>query len=291
MKRRAWFEIHDDPRFPRFLRDLVTEALESVWNGSRAYAPIAPLLREALMCSGADRVIDLCSGGGGPWPGLYADVMARMGLPVCFTDKYPNPSAFAQAGLAMGSEITGCAESIDATRLPADQHGFRTMFSSFHHFGPSEARAILADALARREGIAVFELAQRNVRTLLATAVVPLLALRESLRMRPFRWKRIFWTWLVPIVPAVLLIDGILSCLRSYSQADLRELVFGITQLNSSQSGYNWHIGEERRGLVGILWLIGIPDSARSRAFAAAVAPLTPHFATQTPVTEAESGT
>jgi hypothetical protein len=42
---------------------------------------------------------------------------------------------------------------------------------------------------------------------------------------------------------------------------------------------------------VGILWLIGIPDSARSRAFAAAVAPLTPHFATQTPVTEAESGT
>jgi hypothetical protein len=95
----------------------------------------------------------------------------------------------------------------------------------------------------------------------------------------------------VPVVPAVLLIDGILSDLRSYSQADLRELVCGITKLNSGQPGYGWHIGEERRGLVGVLWLIGIPDSAQSRAFAAAVAPLTPRFATQTPVTEAESGT
>jgi hypothetical protein len=33
--------------------------------------------------------------------------------------------------------------------------------------------------------------------------------------IRPFRWSRLLWTYVVPIIPAVLLFDGIVSCLRT----------------------------------------------------------------------------
>jgi hypothetical protein len=248
----------------------VTVALESVWNGSRVYAPIASRLREAIDSSGAGCIVDLCSGGGGPWLSLYGDVAGgdvagRSALPLCLTDKYPNAQAFSQAAHSSNGAIAGYTKPVDATRLPASlRGGFRTLFSSFHHFPPQQAAAMLADAFTHREGIGVFEVAQNNTRTLLATLAVPLLALRHALRMRPFCRRRFFWTWLVPVVPLILWIDGTLSCLRSYSQEDLRELT---RDLNAP--GYRWHIGEERRGLTGILYLIGTPVSPAPAGIAA----------------------
>src|SRR5271156_6186257 len=70
MQRKAWFEIHDHRLFPGFLRDLVTDALEAMWNARDIYGPLAPRLERALAESGTRRVVDLCSGGGGPWIGL-----------------------------------------------------------------------------------------------------------------------------------------------------------------------------------------------------------------------------
>ena len=42
--------------------------------------------------------------------------------------------------------------------------------------------------------------------------------------IRPFRWSRLFWTWLIPLVPFVLFYDGIVSCLRAYSHRRTRAI-------------------------------------------------------------------
>lgn len=251
MQRQRWFELHDQSWFPGFLRDLTTEALEAVWNESHTYRPIAAKLREAVARSGAEQIVDLCSGGGGPWLGLYDDVAEGRPLRVCLTDLYPN-ARLARATLPEGLAVI--QGSVDARSVPAELHGFRTLFSSFHHFDPEPARAMLEDAFRRREGIAVFEGARRSALTLLLVAGVPLVALRSAARARPVRWPRIAWTWLLPVVPAVLWIDGILSCLRSYSLDDLRELTEGL-----AAADYAWEVGEAREGLVPIRYLIGTP--------------------------------
>jgi hypothetical protein len=90
MQRQPWFEIHDSAWFPAYLRDLVTEALEAIWNSNRTYVPIAGRLRDAVRNSGSRTVIDLCSGGGGPWPGLYDTIADGQPLSVRLTDLYPN---------------------------------------------------------------------------------------------------------------------------------------------------------------------------------------------------------
>lgn len=260
MRRQSWFEFHDQPWFPSFLRDLVTEALEGVWNTHRTYRPIVHRLRDAVERSGSTRIIDLCSGGGGPWPALYSDVSRDGRLKVCLTDRYPNTRTVAP----LTSRIDGLSmrlEPVDAQRVPPELTGFRTIFSSFHHFDPPQARAILADAFHRREGIAVLEAAQRSPLTIAAVTGVPLLAIRNALLARPRRFRRLFWSCIVPVVPLILWIDGVLSCLRSYSQDDMRELTRGLTAPD-----YQWQIGEERSGLVTIAYLIGTPTLSAATA-------------------------
>ena len=99
MPRMELCEIHDDPRFPALLRDLVTDALQSLWDFSNSYKPILPLLRDALAKAGTIDVVDLCSGAGGPWFGLVREFDREYHFPihVCLTDKYPNRKAFEKA--------------------------------------------------------------------------------------------------------------------------------------------------------------------------------------------------
>jgi hypothetical protein len=254
MRRKEWFELHDHRLFPRFLRDLVTDGLEAVWNRTNSYRVIVPRLRSAMEDAGTQRIVDLCSGGGGPWLRLQQEFGKGSGIPISIslTDKYPNHEAFARAGATGGVDF--CSVPVDAMHIPADLDGFRTIFSSFHHFGPNDARAMLADAVAGRQGIGVFEAAKRNVRTMLATLAVPFLAWYVTPGIRPFRWSRIVWTYLLPVVPFTLLVDGLLSCLRAYSLDDLRKLTDGL-----GGDDYRWEIGEERGGRLGITYLIGRP--------------------------------
>jgi hypothetical protein len=59
----------------------------------------------------------------------------------------------------------------------------------------------------------------------------------------------------IPIVPVLLWVDGMLSCLRSYSLDDLRELTAGL-----QAQDYEWQIGDEKGGRVPIRYLIGVPS-------------------------------
>lgn len=256
MQRQSWFEIHDSPWFPAYLRDLVTEALEAIWNTNRTYDPIAGRLRDALRRSGSRTVIDLCSGGGGPWPALYDSIADGQPLSVQLTDRYPH-AGFAADSCDPGSApagISACSQSVDARCVPENLRGFRTIFSSFHHFSPDAARAMLADAFNRREGIAVFEVARRTPWTLISVAGVAALALRTAVTKRPLRPARLLFTFLLPVIPLTLWVDGLLSCLRSYSLDDMRELTAGLTAPD-----YAWDLGEEHRGTVPIRYLIGTP--------------------------------
>jgi hypothetical protein len=255
MRRQPWFEIHDHPLFPGFLRDLTTDALEAMWTAQDIYGPVLPFLQRSLAASGANRIIDLCSGSGGPWRRLSYDLAAG-GDPVpaiLLTDKYPNQRA--SQGIRAGNAVNYHPNPVDATHIPSELAGFRTMFSTFHHFAPGEARAILKDAYEHGQGIAIFETARCDTRTLLVIFLVPLLALRLAPRISPFRWSRIFWTYCLPVIPFTLWLDGLLSCLRAYSLDDLRELIAGFNAEN-----YRWEVSELRRGMVTITYLVGCPE-------------------------------
>lgn len=256
MRRTELFEIHDHRWFPTFLRDMVTDALQALWNFSNSYKPILPLLRNALASAGTKEVVDLCSGGGGPWFRLVRDFESEQHLPirVCLTDKYPNREAFERAISNSNSKIGFDSRPVQATEVPSDLSGFRTMFSSFHHFRAAEARKVLANAVEHGRGIAIFEMARRELRIMLAICMIPALILFLTPGIRPFRWSRMLWTYLLPVVPFVLWFDGWMSCLRSYSQKELNDLVHSLPG-----ESYRWKVGTQSDGFLPVTYLIGHP--------------------------------
>ena len=241
-------ELHDLPACPPSLRDALTDFLAFALNLSRAYDPAGPLLRRAIARTGARRVVDLCSGAGGPWSRLAQQV----GVPVLLTDLYPHRNGV--------SNLPFHAEPVDARAVPPALDGFRTLFTSFHHFPPEEARAILADAVTRGQGIAVFEAARRAAREVAVVALTWLGALAAAPFIRPWRWSRLLWTYLPPVLPLLGTFDGVVSCLRAYSPAELAELVRGL-------DGYEWDIGEMRGGWSPLrgTYLIGVPKPGLAR--------------------------
>jgi hypothetical protein len=183
---------------------------------------------------------------------------------VCLTDKYPNLKAFAHIRLrseerenGAGPQLDYVAQPVDAARVPTALAGFRTIFSSFHHFPPIEAREVLRSAMSANRGIGIFELARREPKTVLLLSLTPLLVLLLTPGMRPFRWSRLFWTYVLPVIPFVIWFDGLVSCLRAYAPEELQEM---LAQLGSAQAGYRWLLGEERSGLLPVTYLIGYPE-------------------------------
>jgi hypothetical protein len=188
--------------------------------------------------------VDLCSGAGGPWRALRHDIP----VPVLLTDKYPNRATGR-------GPVPLHPAPVDALAVPAELDGFRTMFTSFHHFRPDEARAILADAVRHRQGIGVFEVARRAPREIALIGLTWLAILLLVPFVRPLRWSRLAWTYLPPVLPLVGAFDGVVSCLRTYSPAELRALVVGL-------DGYEWDIGELPRAWwrpLTVSYLIGVP--------------------------------
>jgi hypothetical protein len=234
-------EIHDRLWFPEFLRREVMDGLQMVQEATSVYLPVAPRLREALERAGAHQVLDLFSGAGGPWPSLIRVFEKEGAAPpqVYLTDKYPDTAKRAAAE-PPADHIHFVSEPVDATQIPEDLPGFRTIFSSFHHFNSGEARRFLQDSAGKRRGVGIFEVASRHAITLISILFMPIVVWLFAPLRRPFRWSRLLWTYMIPIVPFVLLFDGLSSCLRTYSLADLRNLTDGL-----ATEDYKWEIGEE----------------------------------------------
>ncbi|GDX81775.1 hypothetical protein LBMAG42_35860 [Deltaproteobacteria bacterium] len=260
MKRLQLVELEDLPWFPAILRDGGTAFLAFGAKAAGHGKLFAPILEKAIAATGATRIVDLCSGGGGP-ARLVADALAEGGhrVKVLLTDLYPNPKAYAFAGEGSEGRVSGRAEPVDATAVPADLAGFRTIFNAFHHFPPDLARRILADAVAKRQPIAVFEAVSREPLMLLALLFSPLSVTLTMPLWRPFRWPWVLFTWIFPLMQPFVLWDGVVSWLRIYSVEELRELVATI-----DAPDWEWEIGTLKHDgpPVHATYLIGKPKAA-----------------------------
>ena len=257
MRRIQFIELHEQPWFPPTLRNEITDALQYGSQYLKAYAPISDLLRRALDASGSCSVVDLCSGGGGPWLDLSRTLRGdTAAYRIWLTDKFPNRVAFENAKATSANRVDFHGMPVDAMKVPVELVGFRTMFSSFHHFPPVHARAILQNTVNARQGIGIFEITSPTVSAVSMMFLWFLTPLIFTPSMRPFRWSRLFYTYVLPLIPLVLLFDGLVSCLRTYRTRELRGLV---EELGATE--YSWEIGERPGTFSGlpITYLIGYP--------------------------------
>jgi hypothetical protein len=254
MRRYHLFELEDQAWFPSLIRDLATDYLQFMQTRFRFDRALTPILRRALEEGHVTRIVDLCSGGSGPLLMLVKD-LAAAGIPVraTLTDLYPNAPAFDRIAAASGGLIDYERLPVDARHVLLHLRGLRTIFNGFHHFRPSDARAVLHAAADARQPILVVEVSERSLRSL-PVLLTPLIVWAATPLMRPFRWNRLFWTYVLPLVPLTCLWDGIVSQLRAYTPDELREMCRGSAPMT-------WEVGKIpfAGGRGRVTYLIGFP--------------------------------
>lgn len=255
MGRIQLFEFEDLSWFPRFLRNYENDFLRFLSEKTNLFKPAIPLLLGALRKTPGSQLIDLGSGSGGPLVHLNLDLQEKYpGLQILLTDYFPNLPAFERARLH-SNNIRYYQKPVDARDVPADLKGLRTMFLVFHHFRKKVAIQILQNAVDNRQPIAIFEAQERSIPSLIAMLLSPLTVLLVTPFILPFRPGRLVFTYLLPILPLVILWDGVVSALRTYSIEEMRVLVSAL----SNKDSFEWKIGSKKSGPGKVLYLIGIP--------------------------------
>ena len=266
MRRHHLFEFEDQRWFPPRLRDAVTDFLQrGLVLGTGVYEPVAPLVNEMLRSAGTNRIIDLCSGASGPWAQLQQSVFGPDGtVVVTLTDKFPNHDALAKVAADSHGRVTYSTEPVDATAVPDHLEGVRTMFTAFHHFGPEAAASVLKDSVESGAPIAVFEFTERRWKTVLMTPLIgPVVLARLTWQTRPRSLGRMLLTFLFPVLPLIVVWDGVVSNLRTYEPKELEGLAGGL-----GGDGYVWRAGKLASPdvRIPITYLIGEAITPRSSA-------------------------
>ncbi|WWD16553.1 hypothetical protein CI109_100980 [Kwoniella shandongensis] len=177
------------------------------------------------------------------------------------------------------STISYLPESVDARQATInnkairDHRHIRTFFSTFHQFGEESARRVIVDAFGSAEAMCIFELQQSD----LASLIMVFLLAPLSWLLTPFQrptWTTLFFTYIIPLIPLLLVLDGIMKVYRSRSIPHFLHLA-NLASLNFHLEGgkpeedidWKWEYGKKRHtwSLGTMVWVVGRRDRRNDR--------------------------
>jgi hypothetical protein len=230
LPRAQLFEFNDAPWAPEALRETIVEALSRTLAWGRILESLVGPFEEFLAETGAREVLDLCSGAGGPAAILSEEIARAGGTPPRFllTDLNPHPQAWQRIKHAHPENIDYVSTSVDATNIPEGlgRGRARVIINALHHFPPSLAGEIVRGACAGSPGVFIAEGFERNPLRFAAFARAGVPALYANPILSPRRkLAKAAITWAAPLALAAAVWDGLVSTLRVYTEAELREMV------------------------------------------------------------------
>ena len=259
MNRIDLFEFEDFSWFPDWIRTSVTRLIVVMHKLLNTADDLVPLMQKALNHSKTKHIVDLCSGSGGPMIAVYNELVEKHGsekLKLTLTDLYPNLELASTINKPNLSNLSYKVSPVDASNVPSELPGIRTMIGSFHHMKPDTARKILENAKDSKVPICIYEISDNGFPTVLWWATLPILFLMAIFItpfVKPLTWKQIAFTYIIPIIPFVFAWDGAVSNARTYNLKDLTLLITGLESVD-----YTWEMGKiSKRG--NKIYLLGIP--------------------------------
>lgn len=225
MKRFQLFEFCDQAWLPPLLREAFHDCLGFVHTKTfRPYRNVPSLLAEIFKPRGVAAVLDIGSGGGEHVSTLQeAGARAGVALPaLILSDLYPNVAAWTRLQETYGKQAVGFYDGrLDFNNVPEDVPRHWAMFASFHHLPPSLAKNLLAQAVARADSLILVEMFRRQWLDMVMMCVSAPTLLLAPFFAREFRFSKLLFTTIIPIVPVMLAVDGFVSILRSYEKDEI----------------------------------------------------------------------
>lgn len=260
VKRMQLFEFEDLAWFPNGLRKCLTAYLQMLHRMLGTRDELVKLLAPLVRTLPEPHILDLCSGSGGPMPDVAATLRELDGLKelrVTLTDKFPNHITAAHFNDETTGRVRYRTQTLDAANIGPELRGLRTLICSLHHMPPVVARGILENAQRARQPFCCFEISDNSFPKALWWLAIPFNVLSVFLLtplVRPLTWQQLLFTYVIPVLPFLIAWDGAVSNARTYTQADLEELLAPLRT-----GGYQWHTGTLAGRGGKRLYLVGQP--------------------------------
>ncbi len=239
MKRIRCRELHERAWCPPVFRDYLTDFLSCVWK-SGVYTNALDMIADLMKKTGRKQMVDLCSGRGEYVPVFLRKIRKKnecADLHAVQTDLYPHHIAFE----APVEGVEYCRESLCAEDAIRKFDGVAVMFSALHHFNEEDLERIFRTAAQCGRPIAFFDVSQRRFfRDVLSNAWLPFLLFVFTPFIRPWRFSRFFFTYLIPVVPVLIVTDGVLSRLKAYKPSEIEAIT---KKVEKEFPGYRFEIG------------------------------------------------
>lgn len=250
------FEFNDAPWAPAALRETLVEALSRTLRWGRMLDGLVSPLARCLDAAGTEKILDLCSGAGGPADVLCEAMVARGHRDVSFlmSDLFPAVTQW-EPLCSKNPRLSFVPEPVDATRIPPElaDGRVRVIINALHHFPPPIAREVLRGACEGAPAVFIAEGLVRNPLSFAAMGPMGLLALMATPALaRDRKLARAALTWLSPVALGASIWDGTVSSLRTYRPEELREMTADL-------KGWTWTAGEYAHsgGLGAGNWFCG----------------------------------
>ncbi|KAK5626160.1 hypothetical protein RRF57_001875 [Xylaria bambusicola] len=155
------------------------------------------------------------------------------GVKFILTDLHPHVESWEKAARA-SPYLTYVSTPVDAADAPPElitQHKaagkgvFRLFNLAFHHFDDGLARAILKNTVETSEGFGIFELQSRNLSSFVSCMLFGFFILLIAPLLYWWSPQILFFVYVVPIVPFVLVFDGLISSLRTRTADEIEVLL------------------------------------------------------------------
>lgn len=130
---------------------------------------------------------------------------------------------------------------------------------AFHHFDKPLALRILKNILSTSHAFCIFELQARTLDSLIVVTMTWPLLWAFSWYHFWGNWDLLFWIYIVPIVPFVVVFDGWVSSLRTRWGDEVRDLILEAGGEGELGEGWkvNWGGCKHSRPFGDALWIFG----------------------------------
>jgi hypothetical protein len=211
-------ELEDYHWFPSVLRKYQMEFIGILVSKWRLYVRVADMIGDDLTKHSIHEIEDLCSGSGYPAIFVHND-LAKHGVTTILTDKFPQK-------VENIKDIYYHPEPNDINQLKISSQKYYTMYNAFHHFESQDQKAMLQKVINNRGQLLIVEIVQPTLLNFILVTLASTFGVLLSLPLiRPFEWKRLFFTYIFPINLLTVLVDGYISIIKSKTKKEYTQWI------------------------------------------------------------------
>src|SRR5262249_34990369 len=126
-----------------------------------------------------------------------------------------------------------------------------------HHFKPAQVKCVLKNAVDNNVPIAIFDGGDKSIFGILGIIIIhPIAIFLFTPFFKPFKFSRLFFTYIIPMIPLYTVLDGCVSIMRLYSPGELLKISKAV-----SPDKFKWSAGKTKNRFgLHATYLIGVPN-------------------------------